>query len=156
MKMSALSPALLSLVLLGAGCAAKNEAPAPTPARTSYPSPDYPPQTAAPQAPVPPAERTATPQAAAPAAPATPPAPPMAPAGGSPRPDGPPRPGMLFDMMDTDHNGRVTLEEWRAFQEKAFRRMDKNNDNVLTREEMSSALPPRPGGPGGPGPRPAP
>uniref|UniRef100_I2Q473 EF-hand domain-containing protein n=1 Tax=Desulfovibrio sp. U5L TaxID=596152 RepID=I2Q473_9BACT len=154
MKMSALSPVLLSLVLLGAGCAAKNEAPAPTAPRTSYPSPDYPPQAAAPQAPVPPAERTATSQATAPVAQATPP---MAPAGGSPRPDGPPRPGMLFDMMDTDRNGRVTLEEWRAFQDKAFRRMDKNNDNVLTREEMAASLPPRhgPGGPGGPGPRPA-
>ena len=111
----ALAAALTALTLTGAGCAAKNDAPPPQ-MKTSYPSPDYPPQTE--QTPVP-----------------------------APQPQG--RPGgpmlsRLFDVMDTDHNGRVTLEEWRAFQEKEFRRLDKNDDGVLTREEMT-AQPPLPG-----------
>ena len=158
-----LAAALTALTLTGAGCAAKNAAPPPQ-MKTSYPSPDYMPQTEQTPAPAPqpqaapssaPIERPlAAPAAAAPAVSGAPQ--PMAgsPAMRPPRAQG--RPGgpmlsRLFDVMDTDHNGRVTLEEWRAFQEREFRRLDKNDDGVLTREEMT-APPPMPGQ----GARPAP
>jgi hypothetical protein len=156
-----LAAALTALTLTGAGCAAKNAAPPPQ-MKTSYPSPDYMPQTEQTPAPAPqaapssaPIERPlAAPAATAPAVSGAPQ--PMAgsPAMRPPRAQG--RPGgpmlsRLFDVMDTDHNGRVTLEEWRAFQEREFRRLDKNDDGVLTREEMT-APPPMPGQ----GARPAP
>ncbi|MEA5090073.1 MAG: EF-hand domain-containing protein, partial [Solidesulfovibrio sp.] len=75
---------------------------------------------------------------------------PAAPAGASGmgrRPVGAPNMNRLFDAMDADHNGRVTLEEWRNFHEREFRRLDKNDDGVLTREEMAAPPPQRPGGP---------
>lgn len=149
---SALAAAMIALSLVGAGCAARNEAP-PQPMKTSYPSPDYPPQNDQPTST--PAPRPAT---ASPAAPigrpladqprpkvAAPAARPM-PAATSPAPcPRAPDPSRLFTAMDKDKSGRVTLEEWRNFHENEFRRLDKNNDGVLTRDEM--AAPPSPGGP---------
>ena len=156
-----LASALTVLTLTGAGCAAKNDAPPPA-MKTSYPSPDYNPQT---EQATPAPTATPAPQAAAPverplAAPTAPVATPVP--SDTPRPmpgasSGPPlsgsggKPGgpmllRLFDVMDTDHNGRVTMEEWRNFHEREFKRMDKNGDGVLTRDEMT-APPPMPGGP---------
>jgi len=40
--------------------------------------------------------------------------------------------------MDADHNGRISLEEWRNFQEREFRRIDANDDGVITREELGA------------------
>jgi hypothetical protein len=45
--------------------------------------------------------------------------------------------------IDADGNGRVTLEEWRNFQEREFRRLDRNNDGVVSREEMAAPGPSR-------------
>ena len=152
---------------LCAGCAGESRAPS-KPVQTSYPSPDYLPQDTATQAPAPaPAASASAPQGrplygpVGQAAPAT-----TAPAAAAPvsaqaaptgapdmgrRPVGAPNMNRLFDAMDADHNGRVTLEEWRNFHEREFRRLDKNDDGVLTREEMAAPPPQRPGGP-----RPAP
>lgn len=169
----ALAAAMTALTVMGAGCAAKNEAPPPT-MKTSYPSPDYPPQTgqppatASPQPVAPPAahplygtsDQGAVGTAPAPQPVATPAADtprPMPPASSGMRPAGAPgKPGgpmlsRLFDIMDTDHNGRVTLEEWRAFREQEFRRLDTDHNGVLSREEFSTP-PPLPGR----GARPAP
>lgn len=141
---------------LCAGCAGESRSPS-KPVQTSYPSPDYPPQDAAPQAPAP-APAASAPQGrplygpvgqAAPAttAPASAPAAPAGASGMGRRPVGAPNMNRLFDAMDADHNGRVTLEEWRNFHEREFRRLDKNDDGVLTREEMAAPPPQRPGGP---------
>ncbi|WP_428565727.1 MAG: EF-hand domain-containing protein [Solidesulfovibrio sp. DCME] len=166
----------LAMACLCLGCGG-TATPARRAVETSYPSPDYPPQpgepatgqTAAPAppqgrplygpvgqaaAPAPSATTTpgqATPAMAAPVAPAM-----AAPAGsglglppaGGPRPAGAPNMGRLFEAMDADHNGRVTLEEWRSFHEREFRRLDKNDDGVLTREEMTAPPPLAPGAPG--------
>ncbi|UJX42781.1 EF-hand domain-containing protein [Desulfovibrio sp. JY] len=146
---SALAAAMIALSLVGAGCATRNEAP-PQPMKTSYPSPDYPPQndqiTPTP-APRPPAGPIGRPLADQPrskvAAPATRPAP----AGTSPAPcPRAPDPSRLFSAMDKDKNGRVTLEEWRNFHENEFRRLDKNDDGVLTRDEMAAPPSPSSGG----------
>nr|WP_303046334.1 EF-hand domain-containing protein [Desulfovibrio sp. DV] len=78
---------------------------------------------ARPAVPTPAPTPAATPAPAA-ASPAAPPA--------APRP----APALDFQAMDADHNGRVTLEEWRNFQEREFRRHDANNDGVLTQDEL--------------------
>ena len=148
---------------LCAGCAGESRAPS-KPVQTSYPSPDYLPQDTARQAPAAPAPAPqdrplygpvgqAAPATTAPAA-AAPVSAQAAPTGAPDmgrRPVGAPNMNRLFDAMDADHNGRVTLEEWRNFHEREFRRLDKNDDGVLTREEMAAPPPQRPGGP-----RPAP
>jgi len=162
------SALVLAAALFGAGCAGTSAPPPSKTVETSYPSPDYPPQTAtaprttpAPQPaasqtlppPAGPAPAAPTPLAATPApAPAatTPPAAPMRPPV-PPRGEGGQGGAMLFNVMDGDKNGRVTLEEWRSFHEREFRRKDKNDDSVISREEMAAPPPQRPGGPGGPG-----
>lgn len=156
---------------LCAGCAKSSPTPPPT-VRTSYPSPDYPAQTAAPAGADMGQASSAAPArplygpvngagAAQPVAPAAasaePSTPRPAPTGFRPpqgmRPAGAPNRNRLFQVMDADHNGRVTLEEWRAFHEREFRRLDKNDDGVLTLEEMNAPPPVRPGG-AAPRPRP--
>lgn len=148
---------------LCAGCAGSNATP-PRTVQTSYPSPDYPVGQTEPAAPAPiaapaPAPAETAPQGrplygpvgtTAPSAPAAPAAAPARPAQPG-RPAGAPNLSRLFEVMDTDHNGRITLEEWRNFHEREFRRLDKNDDGVLSREEMTAppALP-------GPGRHPAP
>ena len=132
----------LAAALGGSACtAARQPAPART-AQTSYPSPDFPPQTET----VPPAAGGPAPGLAErPLAP--PPSPPPAvrpaPTPASPPPSASPvAPAVQagrFEAMDADHNGRVSLEEWRNFQEREFRRLDANDDGVITREELNAA-----------------
>ena len=42
-----------------------------------------------------------------------------------------------FDYMDVNNNGRIDAREWHGTVA-AFNRLDRNGDNVLTREEMTS------------------
>ena len=160
---------ILAASLFGAGCAATSTPTPPKGVETSYPSPDYPPQSAAttPSASQPAASQTLPPPASAgtpplasrpldttppPTPPASAPASPMGAPGPQTRPprgEGAPGAAMLFNAMDADRNGRVPLEEWRAFHEREFRLRDKNNDGVLSREEMTAPLPMRPGQAGG-------
>ncbi|HML55333.1 MAG TPA: EF-hand domain-containing protein, partial [Solidesulfovibrio magneticus] len=48
-----------------------------------------------------------------------------------------------LSAIDADGNGRITLEEWRNVQEREFRRLDRNNDGVISREEMAAPGPSR-------------
>lgn len=52
-------------------------------------------------------------------------------------------PADYLDRMDTDGDGRVSLEEYLAWMGYAFERMDRNGDGVLTADEL-------PGGQGQP------
>ncbi|EFL49479.1 conserved hypothetical protein [Solidesulfovibrio fructosivorans JJ]] len=134
-RATAVAAAMIALSLVAAGCASRNDAP-PRSIETSYPSPDYPPQDTK-ITPKP----TPSPTAVSPAAPVG------RPLADQPRPNaaapGPraPNPSRLFSAMDKDNNGRVTLEEWRNFHENEFRRLDKNDDGVLTRDEMAAPAP---------------
>ena len=137
-------PAVLAfaILLLAVGGCAPRDARPPRPAvDTSYPSPDYPPQEAgkpaaaqaAPQPPVLPPHPVPVP----------PPAPPaQAQPTGTPQRQ-PAAEAIPFSAMDTDHNGRVTLEEWRNYYDQQFHHLDKNDDNVLTPEEVGHASPVR-------------
>jgi len=42
----------------------------------------------------------------------------------------------MFREMDTDHDGRISKSEWMAFQEKQFKRLDKNGDGFITKDEV--------------------
>jgi len=43
---------------------------------------------------------------------------------------------MMFREMDTDHDGKISKKEWMAFQEKQFKRFDKNGDGFITKDEV--------------------
>ncbi|EKO39460.1 MAG: hypothetical protein B193_1832 [Solidesulfovibrio magneticus str. Maddingley MBC34] len=150
-KLFAIAGIVLAAALAGAGCV-RQEAPR-QPVATSYPSPDFPPA-GGPAGPGGPGGSTAPPGPAAGAQPlaerplAAPVArptglPPASPAA-APAPTAPATPAAVpaapaaFSAIDADGNGRITLEEWRNFQEREFRRLDRNNDGVISREEMAA------------------
>ncbi|MFL6688854.1 MAG: hypothetical protein ACJ8IR_01515 [Alphaproteobacteria bacterium] len=43
-----------------------------------------------------------------------------------------------FQRLDSNHDGKLTLQEFSASQAKTFARMDKNGDGVITRDELTS------------------
>ena len=137
-KLFAIAGLVLAAALAGAGCV-RQEAPR-QPVATSYPSPDFPPAEGAGGAATPqPPAASAPPLAEHPlAAPVARPAgPPPASPAAAPAPVAQPAPA-AFSAIDADGNGRITLEEWRNFQEREFRRLDRNNDGVISREEMAA------------------
>ena len=76
---------------------------------------------------------------------------------GGPRDGRRPPPEEMFKRLDTNGDGTVSLEEFKAGPrgqrnperaEEAFKRMDKDGDGKLTLEELKQGRPPR--GPGGP------
>ena len=153
-KLFAVAGLVLAAALAGAGCV-RQEAPR-QPVATSYPSPDFPPAggpagpsgSTAPPGPAtgapPLAERPLAAPVARPAGPPPTASPAVAPAPVAPQaPVAVPASPAAFSAIDADGNGRITLEEWRNFQEREFRRMDRNNDGVISREEMAAPGPSR-------------
>ena len=45
----------------------------------------------------------------------------------------------VFQRLDRDHDGKLTLEEFASSQERLFSRLDKNNDGVVTQDELTSS-----------------
>jgi Ca2+-binding EF-hand superfamily protein len=47
--------------------------------------------------------------------------------------------GRAFQRLDANPDGKLTLQEFAASQQKTFARMDKNGDGTITRDEMTSS-----------------
>lgn len=47
---------------------------------------------------------------------------------------------MMFREMDPTGEGRISEEEWMAAQEKQFKRLDRNRDGFVTRDEVRADL----------------
>lgn len=47
---------------------------------------------------------------------------------------------MMFQAMDTNHDGKISKKEWMAFQEKQFNQIDKNGDGFITRDEIKADM----------------
>jgi hypothetical protein len=45
-------------------------------------------------------------------------------------------PRIIFSLMDANGDGKLTLEEWQAAQERIFKAMDTDHDGTVTFEEM--------------------
>lgn len=45
---------------------------------------------------------------------------------------------MMFALMDTNGDGKLSLEEWQAAQERIFKAMDVNKDGSVTLQEMEN------------------
>ena len=88
--------------------------------------------------------------------PAGPPKGPGGPGGPGKRPN----PEEIFKKLDTDNDGALSLDEFKASPigqldttkaEEVFKMLDADADGGITLEEFKKARPPHPGGPGGPG-----
>lgn len=47
---------------------------------------------------------------------------------------------MMFREMDTDHDGKISKSEWIFFQDKQFKRLDKNGDGFITKDEVMADM----------------
>ena len=47
---------------------------------------------------------------------------------------------MVFSLMDANGDGKLTLEEWEAAQERIFKAMDADHDGTVTFEEMEAFI----------------
>ncbi len=47
---------------------------------------------------------------------------------------------IIFALMDSDGDGKVSLQEFQAAHEKLFKAMDANKDGTLTMEEMQAFM----------------
>jgi Ca2+-binding EF-hand superfamily protein len=45
----------------------------------------------------------------------------------------------VFQRLDRDRDGKLTLAEFASSQERLFTRLDKNNDGVVTQDELTSS-----------------
>jgi hypothetical protein len=43
---------------------------------------------------------------------------------------------MMFQDMDTNHDGKISKKEWMAAQEKQFDRLDRSKDGFISRDEV--------------------
>lgn len=47
---------------------------------------------------------------------------------------------MMFQKMDTNHDGKISKSEWMAFQEKQFKQLDKNGNGFITKNEVRDRM----------------
>ncbi len=69
---------------------------------------------------------------------------PPPPQGGAPPPGLDPRMehaiDMMFQAMDTDHDGMISKKEWMAFQEKQFNLINKSGSGFITKDEVRADM----------------
>jgi hypothetical protein len=47
---------------------------------------------------------------------------------------------IIFSLIDADGDGKITLEEWQAAQERIFKAMDTDHDGTVTFQEMQAFI----------------
>lgn len=47
---------------------------------------------------------------------------------------------MMFALMDTDGDGKLSQQEWQAAQERIFKAMDSDKDGFVTLQEMQNFM----------------
>lgn len=47
-------------------------------------------------------------------------------------------PGMMFEKMDTDKDGKISKQEWQAHHDKMFTELDADGDGSVTKDEMKA------------------
>jgi Ca2+-binding EF-hand superfamily protein len=47
---------------------------------------------------------------------------------------------MMFALMDADGDGKLSLQEFQAAQERIFKAMDANKDGLVTLQEMQNFM----------------
>lgn len=57
--------------------------------------------------------------------------------------------GQIIESMDTDNDGKLTIEEVKGPLKNDFAKIDTNEDGFITKEELENAPKPQRRGPGG-------